>query len=64
MRMDECTKSKGDVGQASDLDDTAHEMQASCYEDVNGILTGNLKFADDVHRVLDGGEDVDTILGI
>lgn len=57
-------KSKRNIGQTGNLDDTADEVQAPRDEDVDRFLGGNIELSDDVDGVLNGRKDVDVILGV
>ena len=56
-------KSKCNIRQTSDFDDSSHQVQAACYEHVDGLVARLSDSMDDVDRMFDRWQDVNVLLG-
>ena len=56
-------KSKCNIRQTSDFDDSSHQVQAACYEHVDSLVARFSEFVDDVYCMLDRWQDVNVLLG-
>ena len=55
--MSECN-----VGQPSDLDDTSDKVETASNEHIDGLVSRGVEPPHDVHGMLNGREDMDTLL--
>ena len=54
-------KSKCNIRQTSDFDDSSHQVQAACYEHVDSLVARFSESVDDVDRMLDRWQDVNVL---
>ena len=55
-------KSKCNIRQTGDFDNSSHQVQAACYEHIDGLVARLSKSVDDVDRMFDRWQDVNVFL--